>query len=120
MLENRKAPGASRDAISKRVRFSVLKRDGFACYYCGRRASEVKLEIDHVVSVMDGGTNDINNLRSSCQDCNRGKAATSLDKWHFEETSFQRWQDDLIAEDAAASIDILIECGEIFQDGGTF
>lgn len=34
--------------ISKALRFEVLRRDGFACTYCGRRPPDIELHIDHV------------------------------------------------------------------------
>ena len=52
----------SRKALSKRVRFEVLKRDGFRCRYCGANASSTVLHVDHVIAVADGGTDDPSNL----------------------------------------------------------
>lgn len=63
--------------VSPRVRYQVLRRDNFACRYCGRPAPVVALEVDHVVPRALGGTNDPSNLVTACADCNRGKAATS-------------------------------------------
>jgi len=37
-----------RKAISKKLRFEVYKRDKFTCQYCGRKAPDVILEIDHI------------------------------------------------------------------------
>lgn len=74
-----------RTSISKRIRFEVLKRDSFTCVYCGRKAPEVKLHIDHVVPIAKGGTSEIINLVSSCQDCNLGKAAVSLSEKDLDE-----------------------------------
>lgn len=68
----------TRKAISKKTRFDVFKRDGFKCLYCGDSPPKVNLEVDHVISVKDGGENDINNLVTSCFDCNRGKGAVGL------------------------------------------
>lgn len=65
---------SKRKAISKRVRFSVFSRDGFACKYCGRQSDQVRLVIDHVTPVCDGGTNDEPNLITACEECNQGKA----------------------------------------------
>lgn len=64
-----------RKSVSKRVRFSVFSRDGFTCKYCGRQSDEVKLVIDHIDPVANGGTNDETNLITSCETCNQGKAA---------------------------------------------
>lgn len=46
--------------------------------YCGRKTPAVILEVDHVVPLSDGGRDEIENLATSCWDCNRGKGATSL------------------------------------------
>lgn len=64
--------------ISKRVRFDVLKRDGFQCLYCGRKPPEVVLEVDHIIPRCKGGKDSMVNLLSSCQDCNRGKSGIPL------------------------------------------
>jgi len=69
----------SRVALSKKTRFEVFKRDGFRCVYCGAAPSEtVLLEADHIHPVADGGTNDIDNLVTACDACNRGKGARLL------------------------------------------
>ena len=68
-----------RPAISKRVRFEIFKRDKFTCQYCGAHPPDVILEIDHIEAVANGGTNDIDNLVTSCEPCNRGKSAVPLD-----------------------------------------
>lgn len=68
----------ARVALSKKLRFEVFKRDAFTCQYCGQKAPDVILNCDHVVSVADGGGNDILNLITSCFDCNSGKGARSL------------------------------------------
>jgi hypothetical protein len=68
----------SRKQLSTRTRFEVFKRDGFVCFYCGRHPPDVTLEVDHFDPVAEGGTNDPDNLVTSCFDCNRGKAAVPL------------------------------------------
>jgi hypothetical protein len=62
-------------AISKRLRFEILRRDNHACRYCGRASPEVKLTIDHVVPTTLGGTDDPSNLCAACADCNAGKSS---------------------------------------------
>lgn len=56
-------------------RFRILKRDNFTCRYCGRKAPEVPLHVDHAVSLKRGGPNDDHNLVTSCSQCNNGKGA---------------------------------------------
>lgn len=65
----------AREKLTKKQRFTILKRDNFTCRYCGRKTPKVILEIDHIVPVSKGGNNDLNNLITSCRDCNRGKGA---------------------------------------------
>ncbi len=60
-------------SLSKRVRFLVLQRDRFTCQYCGSRAPDVELEIDHIHPVVSGGVDGLLNLVTACFDCNRGK-----------------------------------------------
>lgn len=66
-------------AISKALRFEVLRRDNHACRYCGAAAPDVKLTVDHVVPVALGGTDVPQNLVTACQPCNSGKGAASPD-----------------------------------------
>lgn len=70
----------NREIIGKRLRFSIFHRDGFTCQYCGRtpEQDDVILHVDHVISVKDGGTNEKENLATSCRDCNLGKSAKSV------------------------------------------
>jgi 5-methylcytosine-specific restriction endonuclease McrA len=72
---------ADRKGISASLRWKVFQNDDFRCRYCGRQAGEdgTVLHVDHVVSVVDGGTNAISNLVTACQRCNGGKGAISLD-----------------------------------------
>jgi len=60
-------------SISKKLRFRVLNEAGFRCYYCGRSAPDVVLEVDHIHPRSKGGTHRRANLRAACFDCNRGK-----------------------------------------------
>lgn len=66
-------------AISRSRRFEVFKRDSFKCQYCGAAAPDVLLEADHIKPLAAGGTDELLNLITSCEACNRGKAARELD-----------------------------------------
>jgi len=59
---------------SKRMRFEAFKRDGFQCGYCGRTPPVVILEADHVIPISKGGEDKLENIITSCLDCNRGKS----------------------------------------------
>ncbi len=67
-----------REGISKKTRFEVFKRDKFTCQYCGKKAPDVVLHIDHIKPVAAGGKSDILNLVTACLDCNSGKGARIL------------------------------------------
>lgn len=65
-------------ALSIRTRFEIFKRDNFMCRYCGRQSPAVVLEVDHIIPLCEGGSDDSVNLTSSCWDCNRGKSGVPL------------------------------------------
>jgi len=67
-----------RKPLSKKIRFEVFKRDSFTCQYCGRKSPDVILHVDHLDPVAKGGTNDILNLVTSCEECNQGKSDIPL------------------------------------------
>ncbi len=68
----------ARKHIPKRIRFEVFKRDAFTCQYCGAKAPDAILEIDHIEPVSHGGTNEILNLATACVSCNSGKSDKRL------------------------------------------
>lgn len=68
-----------REPMSKKLRFEIFKRDKFTCQYCGEKAPDVVLHVDHIRPVADGGGNDPLNLVAACQGCNSGKGARLLD-----------------------------------------
>lgn len=65
-------------AISKKLRFEVFKRDGFRCTYCGRPCSVTVLQLDHVIPRKDNGADTMDNLTTSCVDCNQGKGTNII------------------------------------------
>jgi len=67
-----------RKPITKRIRFDVFKRDRFTCTYCGGRSPSVVLHVDHIIPICGGGTNNFDNLTTSCEDCNVGKGRVDL------------------------------------------
>jgi len=56
-----------------KLRWKILQRDNFTCQYCGQSAPNVKLEVDHKIPIAEGGTDDEDNLVTTCYACNRGK-----------------------------------------------
>jgi 23S rRNA U2552 (ribose-2'-O)-methylase RlmE/FtsJ len=68
----------NREHIPNSVRFEVFKRDSFTCQYCGRKAPEIVLQIEHITPVAHGGSSDILNLLTACVECNSGKGVRLL------------------------------------------
>lgn len=68
----------SRKSTGKKLRFEVLKRDGFTCQYCGAHPPQVLLVVDHVTPVCEGGDNNMDNLVAACEPCNQGKGGRPL------------------------------------------
>ena len=66
-------------AVSKRLRYEVLRRDNHTCRYCGASAPDVKLTVDHVTPVALGGSDEPTNLVTACAACNSGKTSSSPD-----------------------------------------
>ena len=65
-----------RKAISKSTRDFIFKRDNYTCRICGAslyKEPNLLLEIDHIIPVSKGGTNEISNLQLLCWRCNRSK-----------------------------------------------
>ncbi|MCR4411673.1 MAG: HNH endonuclease [Thermoguttaceae bacterium] len=79
----------------------MFKRDSFTCQYCGRKAPDVLLEVDHIDPVAKGGAHDILNLITSCKDCNAGKLdrklndTTVLDKRHQQLKELQERKEQI-------------------------
>jgi hypothetical protein len=67
-----------RNPLSPKLRFTILQRDQFRCVYCGNKAPDVVLHIDHIHPKSKGGEDVIENLVTSCLDCNIGKRTRLL------------------------------------------
>jgi hypothetical protein len=102
-----------RKSIGPKKRFEVFKRDSFTCQYCGRSAPEVLLEIDHIKPVANGGTNNILNLVTACQGCNRGKGARLLS----DNTTISKQKDQLDElNERRLQLEMLADWRESLQD----
>lgn len=97
---------AERKPLSKKIRFEVFKRDRFTCQYCGRKAPDVVLNVDHINPVAKGGTNELFNLITSCFECNNGKRDIPLDK--LEELDKQRESLEML-EERRQQIDMMLK-----------
>ena len=73
----------SRIRIPPEVKKYVFERDRHHCQSCGKTNLEANLNIDHIIPLARGGSNDISNLQTLCHTCNQQK------KHHFD-ARFQR------------------------------
>jgi len=72
-LENCSVQVVAREPIPESVRLFVWRRDKGQCVRCGSRE---RLEFDHIIPVVAGGSNTERNLQLLCEACNRSKGAT--------------------------------------------
>ena len=100
--------------ISKSLRFEVFQRDNHTCQYCGRRVPDVVLEVDHLIPVAKGGTDDFDNLVTSCEECNRGKSA-KLIKANTGGFSKDEWREKIRAKRIEALEKKRLELNDVFE-----
>jgi 5-methylcytosine-specific restriction enzyme A len=60
-----------RISIPPEVRKYILDRDRHQCSSCG---ATTKLQIDHIILLAKGGTNDLSNFQILCASCNQQKS----------------------------------------------
>ena len=65
----------SRRKIGEALRQRLLQRAGHRCEYCQSHEDLLgdELQIDHIIPLVKGGTNDERNLCVACSRCNRNK-----------------------------------------------
>ncbi len=63
----------SRISIPPEVKHYVFQRDNYQCRSCGKMQQETALELDHIIPIALGGSNDISNLQTLCRRCNQRK-----------------------------------------------
>lgn len=73
-LERQVSTRGQSNRREKQRRLAVFERDGWECRRCRTRKN---LTVDHIKPRSAGGTHDLENLQTLCQDCNQRKA----DRW---------------------------------------
>ena len=63
------------------VREYLLEKYGHICQYCGGASGDDILEVEHMISKHNGGTDKIKNLTLACHRCNQDKDSMNLDQW---------------------------------------
>ncbi|EFG75266.1 HNH endonuclease domain protein [Mycobacterium parascrofulaceum ATCC BAA-614] len=107
-------------AVSKRLRFEILRRDNHTCRYCGVTAPDAKLTVDHVIPEALGGSDDPSNLVAACGDCNGGKSSMPADAALVADVAgdAMRWAAAMrqAAEEIAAEDDAIERILDAFYD----
>lgn len=67
-----------RKTINPKLRVLILARDKYTCQFCGGKAPEVVLQIDHKDA--DVSDNRPENLQTLCIDCNQGKKEMTMEE----------------------------------------
>jgi 5-methylcytosine-specific restriction endonuclease McrA len=63
-------------------RQNVYEKYDKHCAYCGNELENIKdMQIDHIISKEDGGTDDFENLNPSCYYCNNYKGSWTLEEF---------------------------------------
>ena len=63
-----------RKPLDTRLRHECFKRDGYKCLECGATKEEKVLHADHIIPVSQGGSDELSNLQTLCDDCNFAKS----------------------------------------------
>jgi len=79
MPGERPAATTLRTRTRPEVRDRIVKRDGGMCRYCGRKATRY-LQIDHLLPLSRGGTDDDVNLVAACPPCNGQKGNKTVEE----------------------------------------
>ena len=74
-------------ARQRNLRQYIADKFGYRCAYCGKaehnvdsQGNQVKLQLDHIVPVANGGLTRVDNLQWLCRDCNLSKSDLNLRK----------------------------------------
>jgi 5-methylcytosine-specific restriction endonuclease McrA len=69
------------------VREYLLEKWGHKCAYCG--ATDIPLEVEHIIPKSRGGSNRVSNLTIACHDCNEKKGNMTAAEFGFPEVQAQ-------------------------------
>ena len=105
--------------ISAELRQTIAERANQLCEYCliAEANTFYGCEVDHIISIKHGGSNELNNLAYACALCNRAKGsdigsiATSGELTRFFNPRTDRWADHFGLD--GATIHPLTPIGEV-------
>ena len=68
----------------KRLRELVYQKYDGHCAYCGREIAMKDMQVDHIVSRYNNGTDDLDNLNPACRMCNFRKQTYTIEQFREE------------------------------------
>lgn len=71
----------TRKPLPKSVRELVYNKYGGHCAYCGCELEYKDMQVDHIIAVGRGGTNDVDNLLPACRQCNYDKHERTIERF---------------------------------------
>lgn len=73
----------------KNMKSIILERDGAKCSICGKILTDENMCIDHIFPRGLGGSNDLDNLRLVCRECNYKYVNTAFSGLEFEQYIYE-------------------------------
>ena len=70
-----------RRKFSKQEREEIYEKMHGRCAYCGSALDINDMQVDHIVPLHRGGTNDMNNLMPACRGCNHYKSTLTIEQF---------------------------------------
>ena len=60
-------------------RIEIFNKYNGHCAYCGKEIEIKDMQVDHIISKHNGGTDDVENLNPSCRRCNHYKRTSGIE-----------------------------------------
>ncbi len=99
--------------IERKISWSVFRRDGYRCRYCGR--DDVPLTVDHLVLWEDNGPTIEANLLAVCTADNRARGNTHYAEW-LESKKYRTLAEGLTPEVRQANDALVATLADIPRD----
>jgi len=74
----------NRRPIPPHIRRALIRMQKSTCQLCGAHGHKVIIEIDHIIPIARGGTNNFDNLQLLCRTCNRKKGTRIAAPTHLK------------------------------------
>lgn len=68
----------------KQLRKMVYAKYDGHCAYCGRKIEMKDMQVDHIISRYNGGSDDLKNLNPACRMCNFRKQTYTIEQFRDE------------------------------------